>query len=76
LAGIAAADVDLAVTDEVIGPGRIAFAVTATLPGGRRVYEHVILHLRSDRIARQVDVEAWDRVLRPRSASTFTKSVL
>jgi ketosteroid isomerase-like protein len=60
LAGVSAANIDLAVADEVIGPGRVAFAVTAILPGGRRVYEHVILHLRGARIARQVDVEAWD----------------
>jgi hypothetical protein len=60
LAGVAAADVDLAIADEVIGAGRIGFAVTATLPDGRRVYEHVILHLRGAHIARQVDVEAWD----------------
>jgi hypothetical protein len=43
---------------EVIGPGHAAFAVNAILPGGRRVYKHVILHLRAARIARQVDVEA------------------
>lgn len=60
LAGVAAADIDLAVADEVIRPGRGAFAVTAILPGGRRIYEHVILHLRGARIARQVDVRAWD----------------
>ena len=46
--------------DEVIGAERVAFAVTAILPSGRRVYQHVILHLRSARVARQVDVEAWD----------------
>jgi hypothetical protein len=57
---IAAADIDLAIADEVIGPERVAFAVTAIRPGGRRVYEHVILHLRGARIARQVDVEARD----------------
>jgi hypothetical protein len=60
LAGVAAADIDLAVADEVIRPGRVAFAVTAILPGGRRIYEHVILHLRGARIARQFDVRAWD----------------
>jgi hypothetical protein len=60
LARVAAADIDLAVADEVIGPGRVAFAAAAILPGGGRVYEHVILHLRGARFARQVDVEACD----------------
>jgi hypothetical protein len=44
-AGIAMADIDLTIANEVIGSGHVAFAVTAILPGGRRVYEHVILHL-------------------------------
>ena len=43
-----------------MGPGRIAFAVTAILPRGRRVYQHVVLPLRGARFARQVDVETWD----------------
>jgi ketosteroid isomerase-like protein len=60
LARVAAADIDLVVADEVVGSRRVAFAVTAILPGRRRVYEHVILHLRGGRIARQVDVETWD----------------
>ena len=34
------------------------FAITAILPGGRRVYKHLILHLRAARITCQVDVEA------------------
>jgi ketosteroid isomerase-like protein len=60
LAEVAAAGIDLAIADEGIGPERVAFALTATFPGRRRVYEHVILHLRDGRIVRQVDVEAWD----------------
>jgi ketosteroid isomerase-like protein len=60
LAGVAAADIDLVAANEVIRPGHVSFAVTAILPGGRRIYEHVILHLRGARIARQVDVRAWD----------------
>jgi ketosteroid isomerase-like protein len=59
-ARVAAADIDLAVADEVIGPGRVAFAAVAILPGGWRVYEHLILHLHGARFARQVDVEACD----------------
>jgi hypothetical protein len=50
----------LALADEVVGPDRVAFSVTCTLPDGRRIYEHTILHLRGGLIARQVDVEAWD----------------
>jgi hypothetical protein len=34
LARIAAADIDLAVADEVVGSGHVAFAVTAILPDG------------------------------------------
>jgi ketosteroid isomerase-like protein len=60
LRGVAGLGVQLAIADEVIGGDRIAFAVTATLPDGRRVIEHVLLHLRDGLIARQVDVEAWD----------------
>ena len=33
LARVAAVDIDPAAADEVIGPGRVAFAVTAILPG-------------------------------------------
>ena len=46
--------------DDVTGPERIPFTVAAVLPGGRRVYQHVILHRRNARIARQVDVGAWN----------------
>jgi hypothetical protein len=60
MAGVAAADIDLAVAHEVIRPGRGTFAVTAILPGGRRICEHVILRLRGARVARQFDVRAWD----------------
>jgi hypothetical protein len=34
LVGVAAADIDLAVADAVIGPGRVAFAVTGSTPAG------------------------------------------
>jgi hypothetical protein len=47
--------------DEVIGPNRGAFCVTCTLPDNdRKIIENVIVHFRDGRIARQVDVEAWD----------------
>jgi ketosteroid isomerase-like protein len=60
LTGVASFDIAFALADEVIGPERVAFSVTCTFPGGRRIYEQVILHLRDGLIARQVDVEAWD----------------
>ena len=51
---------ELAMSDEVLGDKRAAFRVVCTLPGGRRIIEHVIVELEDGRIARQVDVEAWD----------------
>jgi hypothetical protein len=39
---------------------RAAFSVDVTLPDGRRVFEHTILHIEDGRISRQADVEAWD----------------
>lgn len=48
------------ISDEVIGEERIAFAFLVTMPDGRHLIEHVILHLANGKIARQVDVEAWD----------------
>jgi hypothetical protein len=54
------ADVQLALSDEVIGPARAAFCVTCTLPNGNRIIENVIVHHRAGKIVRQVDVEAWD----------------
>ena len=50
----------LEIGDEVIGPDRAAFRVWCTLPDGRRIIEHVIIHYADGKITRQVDVEAWD----------------
>jgi hypothetical protein len=47
-------------SDEVLGPRRIAFAVTVTFDDGKRIIEHKIAHVRDGLIARQADVEAWD----------------
>jgi ketosteroid isomerase-like protein len=49
-----------AIADEVLGEERIASAFLVTMPDGRHLIEHVLLHLPDGRIARQVDVEAWD----------------
>jgi hypothetical protein len=43
-----------------LGRERAAFSVDVTLPDGRRVFEHTILHIEDGRISRQADVEAWD----------------
>jgi len=60
IARVAGANVQLAISDEVIGPERVAFCVTCTLGSGSRILEHVIIHHADGRIVRQVDVEAWD----------------
>lgn len=60
LAAVARGQVVLALDAEVVGAERAAFRVTATLPDGRRILEHVIVGLSGRRIARQVDVEAWN----------------
>jgi ketosteroid isomerase-like protein len=60
LSQVKASNVVLAIEDEVIGPTRAAFRVWCTRPDGKRIVEHVILHLADGKIARQVDVEAWD----------------
>lgn len=57
---IQATKVRISIADEVLGPTRAAFCVTCTLPDGNRVIENVIIHHREGKIARQVDVEAWD----------------
>jgi len=57
---VRATKVRLSIRDEVLGPTRAAFCVTCTLPSGDRVIENVIIHHRDGKIARQVDVEAWD----------------
>lgn len=60
LSQVKASNIVLAIEDEVVGPTRAAFRVWCTLPNGKRIVEHVILHLAGGKITRQVDVEAWD----------------
>lgn len=57
---VATGNVVLTVEDEVIGSERAAFCLWCTLPDGRRIIEHIIIHHREGRITRQVDVESWD----------------
>ncbi len=54
------AGLQLALSDEVLGPERASFCVTCILPSGKRIIEHVIVHHVGGKINRQVDVEAWD----------------
>ncbi|HWA38702.1 MAG TPA: nuclear transport factor 2 family protein [Burkholderiales bacterium] len=60
LSQVKASNVVLSIEDEVVGPTRTAFRVWCTLPNGKRIIEHVILHFTDGKITRQVDVEAWD----------------
>jgi hypothetical protein len=60
LHAVAALDIRLKVSDEVIGPDRMAFMVSGDWGDGRRIIENVIMHIENGQIARQVDVEAWD----------------
>lgn len=60
LSQVKAGSIVLTIEDEVVGPTRAAFRVWCTLPNGKRIIEHVILHLADGKISRQVDVEAWD----------------
>jgi ketosteroid isomerase-like protein len=60
LASVAGLGIEQAISDEVIGEERIAFAFWVAEPDGGHLIEHVILHLADGKIARQVDVEAWD----------------
>ena len=57
---VAGADMEQEISDEVISEERIAFAFWVTRADGRQLIEHTILHLADGKIARQVDVEAWD----------------
>jgi ketosteroid isomerase-like protein len=57
---VADGPLEFELSDEVLGDERAAFRVMCTLPGGRRIIEHVIVELEDGLIARQVDVEAWD----------------
>jgi ketosteroid isomerase-like protein len=60
LTEIAESDLKLSISDEVVGPGGVAFCVTCELEGGRRFIENTIATIRDGLIVRQVDVEAWD----------------
>jgi hypothetical protein len=48
------------VENEVIGEGRIAFMEACEYPDGTRVLGAGTLEVRDGKIARQVNVEAWD----------------
>jgi ketosteroid isomerase-like protein len=60
MASLERSEIEITLADEVPGRERAAFSVDVTLPDGRHVFEHTIVHVEDGRIARQVDVEAWD----------------
>jgi hypothetical protein len=53
-------DVELAISNDVLGDERAAFTLTATRPDGRLIVENTILDVRDGLIVRQHEVEAWD----------------
>lgn len=57
---VAALPLTIALSSEVVGEDRIAFACLVTLGDGKQILEHVIADLRDGLIVRHVDVEAWD----------------
>jgi ketosteroid isomerase-like protein len=48
------------VEDEVVGENRVAFNEACEYPDGTRVLGATTMELRDGKIARQVNVEAWD----------------
>jgi hypothetical protein len=60
IASLEKSDIEISLANEVLGRERAAFSVDVTLPYGRHVFEHTIVHIEDGRIVRQVDVEAWD----------------
>jgi hypothetical protein len=59
-AALEESDIEISLSDEVLKRERAAFSVDVILPEGKRVLEHTIVHIEDGKIARQVDVEAWD----------------
>lgn len=57
---IAESPLSLSIEAEILHARRAAFRAWIALPGGRRIVEHVMRKIEAGRIARRVDVEAWD----------------
>ena len=57
---VTALPITVTIEDEIVTKDRVAFRVWVGLSDGRRIVEHAMLYLRDGRIARQVEVEAWD----------------
>jgi ketosteroid isomerase-like protein len=57
---VAGSQIELEISNEVLGDERAAFTITFTRTGGRRIVENVIVDHRDGRIVRQLEVEAWD----------------
>jgi hypothetical protein len=60
LGRVKGSNVQLKITDEIIGDTRAAFCVIVTMASGKRIIEHIIVHFARGKIMKQVDVEAWD----------------
>ena len=60
LQGAADYGIKVAISDEVIGDGRIAFCMVVTTPENLLIIENAILHLQDGKIIRHSEVEAWD----------------
>ena len=57
---IATSQIELAISNELLGEARAAFTITVVRADGRRIVENVILDHRDGRIVRQHEVESWD----------------
>jgi DNA-binding MarR family transcriptional regulator len=57
---VAASEIELAISNELVGAARAAFTITVTRTRERLIVENVILDHRDGRIVRQHEVEAWD----------------
>jgi hypothetical protein len=53
-------NIQLSISDEVLGEQRAAFCVRCKLQDGKEIIENVIIHIKGEKITRQTDVEAWD----------------
>ena len=60
LGRVKGSNVQLKITDEIVGETRAAFCLTVVMASGKRIIEHIIVHYANGRIVKQVDVEAWD----------------
>ena len=58
---IEASDITIDISDVIADGDRAAFCLWVGLASGKRIIEHVIVHMAGGKVHRQVDVEAWDQ---------------